>query len=225
MARTWKVWAPNESGTYGVWLAPGPEQRPNGWESRRHWNLEAGSLDVNLKVGLGVVVWTSGPAVIVVSGRVESSTYFRAAEHGDLFPAASVAVARNEVVVLLATETISPGEWNWDAVPEATGAPVQCSVVYSLIVEGARAKPLTRGWLLLAGELGVVPLMEGAGGALESSTYARGFEQGEVFPAASVAVARNEVVELSGTETPNPVEWNLLTRPETNGVPVQPATL
>jgi hypothetical protein len=46
-----------------------------------------------------------------------------------VLPAGSVAVARNEVVVLSATEALSPGEWNWEAVPEAAGVPEQPIVV------------------------------------------------------------------------------------------------
>ena len=75
--------------------------------------------------------------------------------------------------MLSATETLSPAEWNWAAVPEAAGVPVHPIAVYSLIVAGASAKPLTRGWLSFAGEAGIVALMEGADGALESSTYLR----------------------------------------------------
>ena len=44
-------------------------------------------------------------------------------------PAASLAVARNWVVELSTTETPRPGEANWVAVPEATGAPVQVAVL------------------------------------------------------------------------------------------------
>lgn len=123
------------------------------------------------------------------------------------------------------TETLSPAEWNWAAVPETAGVPVHPITVYSLIVAGASAKPLTFGWLLFAGEAGIVALMDGADGALESSTYLRSGEHGEALPAASVAVARKEVVELSGTDTPRPVEWNGPDRPVTSGDPVHPATL
>ena len=46
-----------------------------------------------------------------------------------------------------------------------------------------------RGSLLFAGEAGVVPSADGATGAAESSTYEIADEHGDVFPAASVAVA------------------------------------
>ena len=54
-----------------------------------------------------------------------------------------------------------------------------------------------RGSLLFAGEAGVVPSVEGALGAAESSTYEIAEEQDDWLPAASVARAVYEVVELS----------------------------
>ena len=63
------------------------------------------------------------------AGACESSTYGRAVEHAEALPAASIAVARNRVVVLSATEAVRPGEANWAAEPEATGVPVQPAVV------------------------------------------------------------------------------------------------
>ena len=74
VALTSKLWEPSESGVEGVWLAPGPEQAANGWESKRHWKVELGWLEVKLKVGVRSVVGPDGPAVIVVWGAVESST-------------------------------------------------------------------------------------------------------------------------------------------------------
>ena len=50
-------------------------------------------------------------------------------EHGEVFPAGSVAVARNEVVVLSATVAVMPGEANWAAEPWATEEPVQSAVL------------------------------------------------------------------------------------------------
>ena len=84
-------------------------------------------------------------------------------------PATSIALARNKVVVLLATDAVSPGVLNSVAGPEATGVPVQPAVVYSATVEPLAAKPFTLGSLLLAGELGSVSLILGAAGAAESS--------------------------------------------------------
>ena len=51
-----------------------------------------------------------------------------------MFPAASVAVARNVVVLPAATVTVSPGDANAAAVPVAAGEPVQPAVGYSLTV-------------------------------------------------------------------------------------------
>ena len=74
VALTSKVWEPGESGVDGVWLAPGPEHAANGWESKRHWNVDPAWLEVKLKVGVLSVVAPVGPAVIVVWGAAESST-------------------------------------------------------------------------------------------------------------------------------------------------------
>ena len=68
----------------------------------------------------GLVALTWGGA-----GAVESSTYLRALEHAEVLPAASVAVARNRVVVLSATGALSPGDLNWRLEPEASRVPVQ----------------------------------------------------------------------------------------------------
>ena len=74
VARTAKRCEPFESGVAGLWLAPGPEQGANGWESKRHLKVELAWLEENWKVGLRLVVELGGPEVIVVSGGVESST-------------------------------------------------------------------------------------------------------------------------------------------------------
>ena len=66
MARTSKLWPPLESGVEGVWLALGPEQAANGWESNRHRKVEPDSLDVKLNVGVASGVEPDGPAEIVV---------------------------------------------------------------------------------------------------------------------------------------------------------------
>ncbi len=63
------------------------------------------------------------------AGFIESSTKVRGAEHGETLPAASCAVALNEVVVLLATEPVRPGEANLAAEPTAAGVPVQAAVL------------------------------------------------------------------------------------------------
>ena len=64
------------------------------------------------------------------AGAVESSTYdAELVEQPLTFPAASVAVALNVVVVSSETETVIPGEANAAAVPVAVGDPVQAAVV------------------------------------------------------------------------------------------------
>ena len=68
MAVTSKLWLPRVSGVGGVWLAPGPEQAANAWESKRHRKVEPGSLELNVKVGVLSTVDPEGPAVIVVCG-------------------------------------------------------------------------------------------------------------------------------------------------------------
>jgi hypothetical protein len=50
-------------------------------------------------------------------------------EHPETLLAMSVAVARNVVVELSATETVRPGEAKLAAVPVAAGDPLQSSVV------------------------------------------------------------------------------------------------
>ena len=57
-----------ESGLERVWLAPGPEQAANAWESKRHRNVEPDSLELNMKVGVVSAVEPEGPEVIVVCG-------------------------------------------------------------------------------------------------------------------------------------------------------------
>ena len=112
-----------------MWLAPGPEQAVNGSESKRHLKVEPDSVDENVKVGVRSVLESGGPPVIVVCGGIESLTQVRAAEQVEMLPAASRVEARKIVVELSATETPRPGEANWVAVPEATGAPVQVAVL------------------------------------------------------------------------------------------------
>ena len=51
-----------------------------------------------------------------------------------------------------------------------------------LTVEPASAVPISFGLLLFAGEAGLVELIVGAAGAVESSTYVIGLEHWEVFP-------------------------------------------
>lgn len=129
VARTAKRCEPSDSGAAGVWLAPGPEQGANGWVSRRHLKVEFDWFDENRNVGLRSAVELGGPEVIVVSGAVESSTYVNPLEHGEVFPAPSVAVARKTFVVSLPTPTGRPDEEKWPAKPTATAKPVQPTVL------------------------------------------------------------------------------------------------
>ena len=73
-----------------------------------------------------------------------------------------------------------------------------------MTVEPNSAVPRIFGELLLAGEDGEVESELGALGALESSTYVTPLEHGDGFPAASVAVALNVVLELSATDIAKP---------------------
>ena len=66
VARTAKRCEPFESGVAGLWLAPGPEQGANGWESKRQAKVEPDWLAENVKVGVLSVVDSEGPVVIVV---------------------------------------------------------------------------------------------------------------------------------------------------------------
>ena len=143
-----------------------------------------------------------------------------------MFPAASVAVALNVVVLPTPAVAVRPGEKNAAAEPVATGEPVQPAVVYSFTVDPASAVPATNGVVLVPGEAGVVLLMVTRAGAVESLTYARELvEQPEVLPAGSVAVALNVVVLFAVTVTGRPGEPNADAVPVAAGGPVHPAVV
>jgi hypothetical protein len=118
---------------------------------------------------------------------VESSTYVSGGEHPDALPAASVAVARNEVVELSGTETLMPGVPNTAVEALAIGEPVQAAVVYSFTTVPAAAFPLTLGLLSLAGEAGFVPVIFGVGGGMVSTVKVRE-SVGLTLPGASTAL-------------------------------------
>ena len=84
-ARTAKVWEPPESGALGVCVAPGPLQGAKEAESRRHWKVELGSLEVKPKVGVGLVV-PVGPEEIVVFGAWVSTVNERVAGVAPILP-------------------------------------------------------------------------------------------------------------------------------------------
>ncbi len=111
-----------------------------------------------------------------------------APEQAEVLPAASVALARKAVVVLLATEAVMPGEAKAAAEPWATEVPaVQPAVLNSFTVEPAAAEPFSSGALSLAGELGSLSVICGAAGAWVSTVKDR-----ETiwlsFPGASIAL-------------------------------------
>ena len=85
-----------------------------------------------------------------------------------MFPAASVAVALNVVVLPSTTVAVRPGAANAAAVPVAAGVPVQPAVAYSLTVDPASAVPFTTGVVL--GEDGVTLVSTTGTGAVESWT-------------------------------------------------------
>src|SRR6266496_4973811 len=75
VARTRKVWAPSARALAGVCVSPGPEQAPNGSESKRHSKLDPGSVEENPKVGVESLVAPEGPEVIVVSGGTKTCSF------------------------------------------------------------------------------------------------------------------------------------------------------
>jgi hypothetical protein len=103
-------------------------------------------------------------------GAAESSTYvIDVVEHGETFPAASVADAQIVVLELLATVMPRPGEANAAAVPAPTTVDVHVEFVNKSTVDPASAVPMIVGLLLLEGELGLVPVTAGAAGAVVST--------------------------------------------------------
>ena len=100
---------------------------------------------------------------------VESSTYWKAAEQVEEFPAGSVALARSEVVELSGTETVIPGEWNCEALPVATGVPEHPTVLKIFTLVPEPAVPITFGALSLAGDAGLVEVIFGVAGARVST--------------------------------------------------------
>jgi hypothetical protein len=105
-----------------------------------------------------------------VNGAVESSTNVKPLEHGDVFPAASVAVALKVVDESFETATVIPVPVNVVSGPVAAGAPEQSEVVYSFTVEPASAEPISFGLLSFAGEAGLEDETDGVAGSVESST-------------------------------------------------------
>jgi hypothetical protein len=71
IARTEKLWAPSASG----WSLRGELQLLKAPASTRHWKVEPGSLDLKLKLGVGLLMMlpSLGPAVMVAVGGVVSA--------------------------------------------------------------------------------------------------------------------------------------------------------
>jgi hypothetical protein len=120
-------------------------------------------LGVKLRDGEGGTVLVNAGA----AGAVESSTYVNAAEHGDVLPAVSRAVAVNDVVVSSATGTAIPGLESVADEPVAAD-PVQFASVKIVTVVPASALPTITGLLLFAGEFGVTDVSDGAAGPIVS---------------------------------------------------------
>jgi hypothetical protein len=93
-----------------------------------------------------------------------------ALEHDDGLPAASVATARMDDVVLLGTVTVMPGLASWSASPLPAGVPEQFDVRKSSTDEPASALPMTFGLLSDDGDVGEVDVSVGGEGDNESST-------------------------------------------------------
>jgi hypothetical protein len=94
---------------------------------------------------------------------------------------------------------VIPGLAKPAAVPVANGVPEQSAVAKSFTDDEASADPITFGVVDAAGDTGAVLDSVGAEGAVESLTYDRAELHTDVFPAASVAVARTLVVEFELT--------------------------
>jgi hypothetical protein len=120
-------------------------------------------------------------------------------EQADVFPAASVAVARNVVVLPAATVTAKPLAAKLAAVPVAAGVPVH-AFVYSCTVDPASAAPLTTGAVLGLGEVGAMLVRVTSPGAEESLTYETEVDEHaeSVWPLL-VALAKIVVVAFAGT--------------------------
>ena len=80
---------------------------------------------------------------------------------------------------------------------------------------------MTFGALLLAGEVGVVPRLDGVAGAVESSTNVSTLEHAETLPAVSVAVTVSWVVASRVRVTVRPGEANVPAPPLAAITPVQ----
>ena len=111
-------------------------------------------------------------------------------EHADTLPAASVAVAVNDVVLLASTVATYEKLVLLKGPTVPTAVPEQFAEAKIRTVEPFSAVPFKVGVVLLFdGDVGVVPVSTGAAGAVLSETYTRAVEHPELLFAASVARA------------------------------------
>jgi len=124
-------------------------------------------------------------------------------------------------VVSAVAVTERPGEAKAAAVPLAIEPPLQVAPLKSLTVEPASAVPLTLTAVAEDGETGEVASELGAAGGVESLVKLTGAEQGEVLPAASVAVALQVLVVSAVAVTERPGEAKAAAVPLTIEPPLQ----
>src|SRR6266496_3923271 len=178
VARTRKVWAPSARALAGVCVSPGPEQAPNGSESKRHSKLAPGSEE-KPNDGEALVVSPEGPESIVVSGGAVSTVKLREAGVGSVLPAASVARTRKvwePSARALAGVCVSPGP---EEAPNGSE-----SKRHSKLAPGSEEKP-NDGEALVVSPEGPESIVV-SGGAV-STVKLREAGVGSVLPAASVA--------------------------------------
>jgi hypothetical protein len=107
---------------------------------------------------------------MLATGGVASSRYVaEVGEQAEVFTPLLL-VAWNVVVELGATVMPIPGEANVVSEPEAAGVPLQAAFVKRSTVDAFSAVPITFGVVVLPGETGLVPVIVGAPGSVESST-------------------------------------------------------
>jgi hypothetical protein len=100
-------------------------------------------------------------------------------------PELSVAVDRNVVVELSATETVRPGEANLFDVPEIITLPAHVLSAYIFTVVPLGAVPFSLGLLLLEPEIGLEELIVGVTGKTTARVVKKLSDEAPIFPAAS----------------------------------------
>jgi hypothetical protein len=89
-------------------------------------------------------------------------------EQSEVFPAASVAVAQNVVVVFADTVTPIPGDANVESLPLPATAELHAESVYSSTVDPDSAPPTIFGLAFDEGDTGLELVTLGATGAMSS---------------------------------------------------------